>query len=418
MKLSVGYGFQTGLLEKLACYPEVNEIYGKMHEDIFGGGRWSCTLQYAGPDNLRKAVTLAHQYKLSFNYLLNTADLCGLEQTIYGQKRIRKFLDFLSLIRVDSLTVASPYLLRLIKKQYPDFKVRIGAFAQISSPDEASQWQDLGADILVVSAIVCNRSFEKLVAIRNSVSCELELIANASCLQNCIYERDHMHMLSRGSRSTDPLKGYLIDYCFLHCSFSKFKFPVNFIRSCWIRPEDVSIYENLGYSHFKIVERSCPSEMIIKRVQAFVNRKFDGNLLHLISPVAQISKKHGASTEMRLRMFSRMFRPDRIKVKSLIMIRKYTQLLFDNIFSDSDCPVYIDNRMLDGFLDGLRENCNGFCSTCSYCSEISRKAITINEDYREEVLRLADQLDSGATSSTHWLPPNKKRSAYERSKCN
>ncbi|NLL13224.1 MAG: hypothetical protein GX267_07460 [Fibrobacter sp.] len=195
MNLSVGFGFQSGIIETLAKFPEVTEIYGKMHHDIFGGGRWSCTLQQAGYRDLTKAVKLAHKHRISFNYLLNSADPNGLEQTIAGQKKIRKFLNFLSSIQIDSVTVASPYLLRLIKKQYPEFKVRVGAFAQISSVDQALKWQDLGADILVISAISCNRSFDRLAAIKNSVTCTLELIANANCLQNCIYEKDHMHLL-------------------------------------------------------------------------------------------------------------------------------------------------------------------------------------------------------------------------------
>lgn len=409
MNLSVGYGFQPGIIESLAKIPEVTEIYGKMHQDIFGGGRWSCTLQHAGTCELKKAVSLAHKYHITFNYLLNSADLYGMEQTISGQKKIRKFLNLLSSIGIDSVTVVSPYLLRLIKKQYPEFEVRVGAFAQISSADQALRWQELGADILVISAISCNRSFERLAAIRNSVGCTLELIANSSCLKNCIYEKDHMNLLSRSSRSSDSLKGFLVDYCFLHCSSKKFIDPVNFIRSCWIRPEDIHLYEKLGYCHFKIVERSSPADLIIKRVKAYSKRFFDGNLLQLVAPVAQVSKKQGASNEMRLRLLTTMFRPDRIKLKSLLMIYKYTQLILDINYEDQDAPVYIDNRKLDGFIDDLRNNCNGFCQQCSFCSKISEKVVKINSDYRDSVLSLASWLDKGAIESTHWLSPPKKQ---------
>lgn len=65
MNLSVGFGFQSGIIETLAKFPEVTEIYGKMHHDIFGGGRWSCTLQQAGYRDLTKAVKLAHKHRIS-----------------------------------------------------------------------------------------------------------------------------------------------------------------------------------------------------------------------------------------------------------------------------------------------------------------------------------------------------------------
>lgn len=409
MNLSVGFGFQSGIIEALAKFPEVTEIYGKMHSDIFGGGRWSCTLHHAGINDLKKAVKLAHKHSISFNYLLNCADLNGLEQTISGQKKIRNFLNFLSSIKTDSVTVASPYLLRLIKKQYPEFKVRVGAFAQISSSDQALKWQDLGADILVISAISCNRSFDKLAAIRNSVSCTLELIANANCLQNCIYEKDHMHLLSRSSRSSDSLKGFLFDYCFLHCSSKKLLDPINFIRSCWIRPEDISLYKKLGYYNFKIVERSSPADLIIKRVKAYSERSFDGNLLELVAPVAQITRKLGASKEMRFRLLTTMFRPDRIRIKSLLKIYKYASLLLDIDHSTADAPVIIENKKLDGFIDQLRKTCNGFCTQCSFCAKVSDQVVKIDPNYRNAVLSLSSWLDSGATDSTHWINPRKKQ---------
>lgn len=409
MNLSVGFGFQPGIIDALAKFPEVTEIYGKMHHDIFGGGRWSCTLRYAGIQDLKKAVQLAHKYHISFNYLLNCADLNGLEQTIAGQKKIRNFLDFLSSIQIDSVTVASPYLLRLIKKQYPEFKVRVGAFAQISSADQALKWQELGADILVISAISCNRSFEKLAAIRNSATCTLELIANANCLQNCIYEKDHMHLLSRSSRTSDPLKGFLVDYCFLHCSSKRLLDPVNYIRSCWIRPQDIHLYEKLGYYNFKIVERSSPPDLIVKRVKAYSERSFDGNLLQLVAPVAQISKNLGASKEMRFRLLTTMFRPDRIRIKSLLMMYKYSSLILDTDYSDPNAPVYIDNKKLDGFIEELRKICNGFCTHCSFCTKISEQVVKIDRDYRNEVLSLSSWLDSGAIDSTHWINPRKKQ---------
>lgn len=416
MKLSIGYGFQKGLIESLSKYPAVKEIYGKMHKDVFGGGRWSCTLQHAGSSALKAAVKKAHEYNISFNYLLNGADLNGLEQTIHGQKTIRHFLDFLSDLKIDSVTVTSPYLLRLIKKQYPELKIRISAFAMISSANEAVQWEQLGADILVISAIACNRNFGVLSAIRESVNCELELIANAACLQNCIFEKDHMNLLSRGSRSTDPLKGFQIDYCFLHCSYKRLRDPVNFIKACWIRPEDIALYEKLGYTNFKIVERSSPAEMILKRVSAYSQGHFDGNLYELIAPVAQISKQHGASNEMKLRLLTTMFRPDKIKLSSLSSIFKYSQLILNSGYPSKEPPVHIDNSRLDGFLSHIKEKCNGFCKSCTYCENIAKNVIRINDNYKKTCLTLAEKLDNGSVDSTHWLPPN-KRSFYERSHC-
>ena len=405
MQLSVAYTFEPGILSALSAFPEVTEVYGKMHEDIIGGGRWSCTLRKIKPQNLKTHVQEAHKHSISFNYLLNSADLNGLEQTRNGQKKIRAFLDFLSDIDIDSVTVASPYLLRLIRTQYSSLKTRIGAFARIASPLEARQWEDLGADTLVVSAIACNRNFKVLDSIRKAVSCNLELIANASCLQQCIYEPTHMKLLSRSSQKSDPLKGFFLDYCFLHCSYRKWQNPVNFIRSCWIRPEDLSHYEALGYTQFKIVERSCPGDLLLKRVKAYAQRSFDGNLLQLVAPVAQIRKSQGAPRELRWRMLRTMVRPDKIKIKALRQIQEYIKLILIEDFS-STAPIYIDNKALNGFLDIIKNSrCSSdmACSECTCCPKVASEVVQINQDYRKRVLSLAKELQHGLDTSTHWL---------------
>ena len=62
--------------------------------------------------------------------------------------------------------------------------------------------------------------------------------------------------------------------------------------------------------------------------------------------------------------------------------------------------VYIDNRALDGFLEHFfNESCNGkSCQECDYCSQIAKKAIKIDEDYRKRIIaqyrNLLDELVS------------------------
>ena len=268
MQLSIAYNSDPDLITALARFPEVREIYGKTDKDVIGGGRSTYLLRTSSKRDISHAVNLAHKHGLEFNYLLNGASLGGVEQTRQGQKKIRSLLGFLSDIKVDNITVASPYLLRLIKAQFPCFKVRVSVFASVDSAVKAKAWQEFGADKICISAIACNRDFKRLAAIRKAVSCELQLIANASCLLSCPYELTHMDMLTRSSSSTDTLKGFCLDYCFLHCSSKRLRDPVNFIRSTWIRPEDLVFYENLGYSDFKIVERGCSTRLLLRRVEA------------------------------------------------------------------------------------------------------------------------------------------------------
>ncbi len=405
VNLSVAYTFDSSIIAKLARFPEVKEIYGKLDKDIVGGGRSTYTLSKTTNNDVALAVKEAQSYNISFNYLLNGATLNGIEQTKRGQREIRRLLNFLSEIGVDSVTVASPYLLRLVKTQYPHFKVRVSVFATVDSPGKARQWQELGADTICVSAVACNRDFKRLENIRNATTCELQLIVNASCILNCAYELTHMNLLTQSSRKKDPLRGFCLDYCLLYCSAKKLQETMHYLRSTWIRPEDLGHYEALGYSSFKIVERSCPSDLLVKRVAAYARRSFDGNLLELVGPVANIKKEQGASLDQRARIISTMFKPSLIKINSLLMMKRFAEKIILHDFSIDLAPVYIDNNQLDGFIVGIKErDCDMLsCEECGYCQKWADKIVKVDANYREGMLELADKLDRGLADSTHWL---------------
>lgn len=405
MKFSVAYTFEPGLIEQLGRFPQVYEVFGKLDRDFIGGGRSTYTLRPVSKEVLADTVRTAHAHAIQFNYLLNGATLGGIEQTRSGHKKIRRMLDMLSELQVDSVTVASPFLLRLIKTRYPHFKVRVSAFAVIDSAHKARQWESMGADTLCISAIACNRDFTTLQAIRNAVQCDLQLIANASCLLHCGYELTHMNMLTQSSRKGDWLKGMCLDYCFVNCSSARLKEPLNFFRATWIRPEDLQVYERLGYHNFKILERSCPSALLRKRVEAYVKRSFDGNLWELVAPVAQIKKQQHTPLRQRLRMIAIMFHPHRVKVKSLLAMKQYAETVIPHAFDKNSAPVYIDNKMLDGFVEGLsKRNCSVMdCTECRYCQKWIEKSLTINEEYRCDVLHKTERLDQGFTTASHWI---------------
>jgi collagenase-like PrtC family protease len=411
MKLSVAYTFEPGIIPKLAKFPEVKELYGKLSRDIIGGGRSTYTLRPTSRRALAASVAEAHIHGMQFNYLINGAGLYGLEQTRGGQRAIRRHLDMLADIGVDAVTVASPYLLRLVKKQYPRFSVRVGVFALVDTPRKVQEWQDMGADTICVSAIACNRDFIKLAAMKKAARCELQLIVNASCLLNCSHEPTHMHLLTQSSTSRGGHGGFCLDYCFLHCSSSKLKDPSLYIKATWIRPEDLHFYEEIGYGSFKIVERSCPSDLLVKRVAAYTQRSFTGNLLEIAGPVAQIKREQKTPFSQRMRMVAVMFKPWYVKVSALLAMKRYAEKVILHDYGRDTAPVYLDNKALDGFLQGLqgRDCLRMQCETCGYCKSWADKVVVINDAYRSEVLGMAQDLDEGLVSSTHWLPPNKQR---------
>jgi collagenase-like PrtC family protease len=141
---------------------------------------------------------------------------------------------------VRRVTVSTPFLLELVKRRFPEFKVRVGIYAQVDTPRRARYWEELGADAITLESFSINRDFHRLAAIRQAVHCDLQLIANHACLLNCPLQSYHQNGFAHASDDTGTL---FIDYCFLRCSRLRLTDPSLFIKAAWIRPEDLAAYE-------------------------------------------------------------------------------------------------------------------------------------------------------------------------------
>lgn len=377
MKFTVATNFQNDLIKKINK-KEVYEIFGKLTSDFIGGGRASYVLPSISKRRLRRHINEAHENGLQFNYLLNAACLGNREFTLGGQRKIRKLLDWLEEMKVDSVTVTLPYLLELIKKEYARFKVHISTYAGINNLGKAKYWEDLGADRLTLDSQSLNRDFEMLRKIRQYIKCGLQLIANNSCLCFCPFTAYHKIMNAHASQSCDKSGGYNIDYCYLSCKYLKLKDPVNFIRSDWIRPEDIRYYEEVGIDSLKIVDRGRFTDTIALVVDAYTKRSYNGNLADLIP-------SYQAQTFLKGR------RKFLLGIKYLTMPFTINFLLLIKLLKiPVGLNVYIDNRALDGFLEFfVQGKCiqQGACGVCGYCYRVAEQIVRIDEEYRRQMLK-------------------------------
>jgi hypothetical protein len=101
--------------------------------------------------------------------------------------------------------------LEVFKSRFPEFKVKVGLFAQVDTPLRARFWEDLGADAINLESFSINRDFERLTAIRAAVRCDLQLIANHCCLPNCPMQSYHQNGFAH---SSDGSRTLFMDYCF------------------------------------------------------------------------------------------------------------------------------------------------------------------------------------------------------------
>ncbi|MGK2857206.1 MAG: U32 family peptidase [Thermoanaerobaculia bacterium] len=396
VRFSLAANYDPELVPQLAAYP-VDEVYGKLPSDGISGGRPRYLATPLSEAGLRDYIGLLDRHGIAFNYLLNGACFGNREWTRPWQKLVTGLLVRLGDLGVRRVTVSTPFLLELVKRRFPEFKVRVGIYAQVDTPRRARFWEDLGADAITLESFSINRSFRRLAAIRQSVRCELQLIANHVCLPNCPLQTYHQNGFAHASDDTGAL---FIDYCILRCSRLRMADPSLFIKAGWIRPEDLAAYEAIGYTTFKLLERGIPSEELLRRVKAYSERRFDGNL-------AELLLSYGFKRPVRkealwtLRNFWKPRQANPLRLQPLRDLARLQGMLSPL----PECPVRVDARRIpENFLDGFRgRDCASLdCQACGYCERIAVQAVSISPEYRAEVLGKYAEMDDAMATGGLW----------------
>jgi hypothetical protein len=306
-------------------------------------------------------------------------------------------LERLAAMGIRRLTVSTPYLLETIKATFPEFHVKVGIYAQIDTARRARTWRDLGADALTLESFSINRDFAALRAIREAVDCELHLIANHPCLPNCAVQPYHQNGFAH---SSDGSRGLFIDYSFLNCTRRRLEDPSLLIKAAWIRPEDVTFYEAMGYEHFKLLERGIPSAELIRRVAAYGNRTSGDNLAELILPYGFKEPPQKPALWL-LRHFFKPRQVNPIKLRPFYSLLRRQGLLF----ALERNPFRIDpSKIPSDFISAFTSRRCAFlnCADCKYCEEVAAEAVTVDSAFRREEVRALVEATDSLTHGRLW----------------
>jgi collagenase-like PrtC family protease len=312
----------------------------------------------SGPDNVgmveeqaEEYIEQAHSAGLKFDYLLNAPSMGNMEWDEKTHRELLMHLDWVTSIGADSVTVTIPYLVELVKRQFPQLKVRVSTIAHVNSVARGKILESLGADSITLD-ININRDFTLLKAMRDAVKCELTVLLNNLCLYQCPYEFYHHDGLGHASQSYNPLRGYYVDYCVLRCTLDRLRDVSQIIRCRWVRPEDIHVYEDMGIDGFKISGRSMPTQRILHAATAYSSRHCEGNLYDILNIITPKTRLANSALPGEL----------------------------TNVVG-SPPKFYIDNQALDGFMDFFKkQNCLSGCGRCDYCQRIADKVIQFDRD--------------------------------------
>ncbi len=340
-------------------------LYGSLPMEATG--RSALVLPQANEEEIAAQIGRAKDRGIGLTYVMNATCLGNRELSEEGRWEILQRLEWLREVGASGVVTANPYVAELLKKSFPNLELQISVLASVNDPRKAKFFCDLGASIIHLDPQI-NRDFRRLEAIRRSVDCRLSLVVNEGCLMSCPIRSYHSNMISH---SAESIQGkYYVDYCYYRCSFTRNQDVVEYLKSPWIRPEDVHVYEELGIDFFKIGGRekmgegpSSHTPWIVKVAEAYHSRQCR-DVIELLVGIQPPETLSGEAVEA--------------------------------------FQVRVDSRKLDGFLRFFQEDrCSLDCSQCSHCEDWAKRCVETRGNPSDYVRQVESDLEKLRVGS-YW----------------
>lgn len=353
--LKVGYNFTYDLLDflieqNLCCQKsKIYEVYGSRKESSFLTARPAFRIPDVSRHEFRKHIEKLQQNNIGFNYTLNTSCLGNKKDIFKIKKTIQDYIRFLMDCGVKTITITLPIMAEFIRELSDEVNIEISTIANIDTVTQVKLWKEYYNVNKLCGNLSRNRDItflENLSNYCNSNEIVLSLLANEFCINgtcydgycsytDCIY-RTHCYQLH--SLGYDVNDVYFDDYPMQRCINSRNN-ALGWLKSNFIRPEDMGLYNQIGINHFKLTGRTGSTEYMKRIISAYMSQHYEGNLLELWKHLETISCNND------------LFVP----------------------------PFVILNEKLDGFLEFWFSNKTHRCSneicgeTCTYCDNFYKK---------------------------------------------
>ena len=239
------------------------------------------------------------------------------------EKEVRGVVDHLGALGCcpEIVTTTSLMVARTIKRHFPAIEVRASVNMRIGTVQAMGYVEGLFDSFYLQRDLQRNIDYVKKVrAWCDRHGKKLCLLANSGCLRFCPGQTFHDNLIAH-SAGAEKME-YVPDWN-PHVCWNLYKKPENFVeilRSTWIRPEDIGLYDGI-IDTVKLATRQHAHPRMV--IGAYAERTFRGNLLDLLEPG----------------------------------------------FSPAFEPRFIDNTAFPPDWSERTSHCSSECETCTYCKQ-------------------------------------------------
>ncbi len=215
----------------------------------------------------------------NFNYILNSSFKIANKKLFVSAMLIKE-------LKVDIVTLANIENISFFRKNFPEIRINLSI---VNGVDNLVKTKKVILENSNIKRITFSQKLNRnkkvlkdIIEYCHNFGVEVELLANELCFLNCPYIEDHYKLGSKIALSKNN-NIRLNDYFSSHCNSKRIKSPQSFLNTAWIRPEDVTLYEDLGVDVLKIAGRSLKTSYLIKTANAYLNKSYRGNVMDLFS---------------------------------------------------------------------------------------------------------------------------------------
>lgn len=356
MELVLATNFEDALVDKVADLP-VSTFFGGFPISLTGAGRPPYILPDVTRERFRDHISRIHRGGHKFIATLNSIDL-GLKEydpDFRGNflREVSRLLD----LGVDGFVVAIPMLIEAIHREYPEVPISASTFARIRTVAQGEYFLRLGARTLILEE--ANRDLG-LVRGLVKAGAEVEILTNQTCIRDCPYRAHH---LNTSSLCSQPGGNKLwFELPILQCGLEILRDPTRLISSIWVRPEDLGLYEEAGVHRFKISGRNRSTEWLVRSAQAYADRRYDGNLLDILSYVQVKGPGHAFASL-----------PSHVKSEPEVATLQRAFARLDDVIIDN-------NAFPPGFQRKVTSTdcAHTSCQDCGYCAAVAERVVRIS----------------------------------------
>jgi len=390
VKLSVAYNWDPTFIDEVVKrdYP-VTDFYASAQHTTIGGGRPSSILPETSEKMIKSHIQKMHDNGIEFTYTLNAACMGGQEFVKETHVKMIKELEAIQDAGADGVVLAIPYLIEIVKEQFPGLKIRVSTVAKVNAVNKAIYFEKMGADSISPDVMI-NRNFKLLQKMVEGTRCTLDLLVTDGCLYECPYRLYHYCLTGHASQTYNNRDAF-IDYPVIKCNIEKYSNPAEIMKCRWVRPEDLKHYEAIGIHLFKIGGRRLTTDRILASVKAYSEQEYAGNLANIIEGFA--FENGGIKSDPNKKMGSANAK-------------------------ECKANLIIDNTKLDGFIDFFiehGESCAENCGTCSYCEKWAEKAVILDKHGAEMFLNNIREFHQDLITSREFgLNLDKKKSPTKK----